>query len=94
MRATGALRSFLVPSGFFGNVLSGDDDDGVRGVTDGRVLSLIGTKALRTSSAADSLPLSLGLLGGVLDGLFGSISVVVFGGICDGYSYLIGSTNG
>ena len=41
------------------------------------MFSRIGTNALRTSSAADSLPHSLGLLGGVLDGLFGIAAGVV-----------------
>lgn len=42
------------------------------------MFSLIGTKALlRTSSAVTSLSDSLGLLGGVLDGLFGIVEAVV-----------------
>jgi len=62
----GAFRSFLVPSVGLLAFLSGDDD--VEDVLGGKVLCRRGTKALRTSSVADSLPDSLGL-GGVLDGL-------------------------
>lgn len=86
IRAVGALSSFLAPSAGLRSVFSGDDEDAV--ITDdagGRVFSRMGTNALRTSSAADSLPHSLGLLGGVLDGLFGMaagvvVAVVVFAG--------------
>lgn len=82
----GAFNSHLIPSaGFFdGTGRPGDDDDGATTATGGSVLSLIGTKALRTSSAADSLPLSLGLIGGVLDGLFGNAGVLFVG--IPGYS--------
>lgn len=90
--AVGALSSFLVPSGFLGSVLSGEEDEGVIEDTGGRVLRRIGTKALRTSSGDDSLPLSLGLLGGVLEGLFGTI-IVAFGG-SGGYSYFMWSAKG
>lgn len=90
MRVLGAFSSFLTPSvGFLLGRVSGDeavapitdDDDDVGG----SVFNLIGTNALRISSAADSLPESLGLLGGVLDGLVGMggcelVVVVVFGG--------------
>lgn len=62
----GAFNSFLVPSIDLLAFLSGDDDD--EDVLGGKVLCRRGTKALRTSSVADSLPDSLGL-GGVLDGL-------------------------
>lgn len=62
----GAFNSFLVPSVGLLGFLSGDDDD--EDVLGGRVLCRSGTKALRTSSIADSLPDSLGV-GGVLDGL-------------------------
>lgn len=80
----GAFNSHLLPSiGFFGVdnccLLGGDDDDGVEiGVCD-NVFNLIGTKALRISSAADSLLLSLGVLGGVRDGLFGNAGVLFVG---------------
>lgn len=75
----GAFRSFLVPSaGRLGMLLSGDEED-VTGVC-GKVFRRIGIKALRTSSAGESLPLSLGLLGGVLEGLFGR-TVVFIGGV-------------
>lgn len=51
----------------------------------GSVFNLMGTNALRISSAADSLPHSLGLLGGVFDGLLGMaagvvVTMVAFGG--------------
>lgn len=87
IRAVGALSSFFVPSmAFFDGILSEGDEDAVTtDVAGGKVFNLIGTNALRISSAADSLPDSLGLFGGVLDGLFGMVAdtvvlLVVFGG--------------
>lgn len=83
----GAFNSFLpLSSVFFGVILSGDEQDAAMTVdAGGRVFNLMGTNALRISSAADSLPDSLGLFGGVLDGLFGMVAdvvvvLVVFGG--------------
>ena len=87
IRAVGALSSFFVLSmTFFDGILSEGDEDAVTtDVAGGKVFNLIGTNALRISSAADSLPDSLGLFGGVLDGLFGMVAdtavlLVVFGG--------------
>lgn len=84
MRAVGALSSFLEPSTMallvvvvVTSSLSGDEEEaGVMTavVVGGSVFNLMGTKALRISSGADSLPDSLGLLGGVLDGLVGIVA--------------------
>lgn len=76
----GALRSFLTPSAglLVTVVVSGEDE--VAGKPDeaiGMAFSLMGTNALRISSAVDSLPDSLGLLGGVLEGLVGTTGCVV-----------------
>lgn len=79
MSAVGAFNSFLVPSvGFFGFLSGDDDDEDVLG-GGGKVFCPRGMKALRTSSAADSLPDSLGL-GGDLDGLgaIASTDVIAF----------------
>lgn len=93
IRAFGALSSHRVPSIglllllllLLQFILSGDADEA--GII---VLGLIGAKALRTTSSGDdSLPLSLGLRGGVLDGLFGrrrlagADGVVVVGGVVE-----------
>lgn len=87
IRAVGALSSFFIPwMAFLDGILSeGDDAAMTMDVVGGKVFNLIGTNALRISSAADSLPDSLGLFGGVLDGLFGMVAdtavlLVVFGG--------------
>lgn len=93
IRVFGAFSSFLTPSiGLLGTVVSGDEAVAlITDVVGGNVFNLMGTNALRISSAADSLPDSLGLLGGVLDGLLGMadcaivVVVVVFGG-SDAYS--------
>lgn len=80
MRAVGAFSSFLAPSATFfePTSLSGDDEEAVMAEDVGSIVfNLMGTNALRISSAADSLPDSLGLLGGVLDGLFGMVAGVV-----------------
>lgn len=79
MRAVGAFSSFLVLSiAFFGRIRSGDEEEAVMADDiGGRVFNLIGTNALRISSGADSLPDSLGLFGGVLDGLLGLVAGVV-----------------
>lgn len=82
MSAVGAFNSFFAPSTGFLGFLSGDDDD--EDVLGGRVFILRGTKALRTSSIADSLPDSLGLCGD-LDGLFG----MTIGGIADAVALFV-----
>jgi hypothetical protein len=79
MRAVGAFSSFRVPSsGFLVFGRSGDEEEGT--IEADRLvlvpLKRIGTKALRTSSGAESLPLSLGLLGGVREGLLARSSAV------------------
>lgn len=95
MRAVGALSSFLEPSTtpFLVGSRSGDEAEEAvtTDVVGGRVFNLMGTKALRTSSAADSLPDSLGLFGGVLDGLVGIVACALellldFGGSVVAYS--------
>lgn len=94
MRAVGALSSFLEPSTtpFLVGSRSGEAEEAVTtDVVGGRVFNLMGTKALRTSSAADSLPDSLGLFGGVLDGLVGIVACALellldFGGSVVAYS--------
>ena len=81
MRVVGAFNSDLTPSVVrLDIVLPGEDDDGVTALPcGGNVFSLIGTKALRTSSGEESLPLSLGLRGGVRDGLFGIAGPLMLG---------------
>lgn len=96
---TGIFNLFLVPSvGFFGTILSGDEEDAViTELVGGRVFNLMGTNALRTSSPFDSLPNSLGLFGGVLDGLLGMVAgvllvVLVFAGrVAYSVGYMTGS---
>ena len=84
MSVVGAFSSFLTPSVGLLLILSGDDDDGVMLLLLMLLLllfvvSLMGTKALRISSGADSLPLSEGLRGGVRDGLLAKVRRVVEG---------------
>lgn len=87
MSAVGAFSSFFTPSTGFLGFLSGDDDD--EDVLGGKVFILRGTKALRTSSIADSLPDSLGLCGD-LDGLLG----MTIGGIADAVALLYATYSG